>query len=88
VSVAENSKSGVHVKPLFFGRLTRVLFGLVVLYWGAGLWNNHTVSMVASLAVILLGLSFFVGGLMANPGCEITALVNLALPAEKRVHWF
>jgi hypothetical protein len=22
----------------------------------------------------------------ANPGCEITALVNLLLPAEKRLH--
>ena len=76
------------LKPLFFGRLTRVVFGLLALYWGARLWNNDLGSVAASLGVILLGLSFLVGGLMANPGCEITALVNLLLPAEKRVHSF
>jgi len=86
--VAENSKVTIHLKPLFFGRLTRVVFGLVALYWGARLWNGDLASMVASLAMIFLGLSFLVGGLMANPGCEITALVNLLLPAEKRLHSF
>ena len=84
----ENSKSTVRLKPLFFGRLSRVVFGLVVLYWGAELWNKDLASMVASVGVILLGLSFLVGGLMANPGCEVTALVNLLLPSEKRVHSF
>ena len=81
--MAENSKSAVRLKPLFFGRLTRVVFGLVVLYWGVELWNKDLASMAASLGVFLLGLSFLVGGLMANPGCEITASVN-PLPAEKR----
>ena len=84
--MAENSKLTVPLKPLFFGRLTRVVFGLVALYGGARLWNSNLASMAASLAAILLGLSFLVGGLIANPGCEITALVNLVLPAEKRVH--
>jgi len=86
--VSENSKPTIHLKPLFFGRLTRVVFGLVALYWGARLWKPDLAPMAASLAVIFLGLSFLVGGLMANPGCEITALFNLLLPAEKRLHCF
>ncbi len=86
--MAEDSKLTIHLKPLFFGRLTRVVFGLVALYWGAKLWNVRLAAMVASLAVIFLGLSFLVGGLIANPGCEITALVNLLLPAGKRLHSF
>ncbi len=86
--MADNSKLTVHLKPLFFGRLTRVVFGLVALYWGAGLWSSNLTSMAASLAVMLLGLSFLVGGLMANPGCELTALLNLLLPAERRLHCF
>ncbi len=84
--MAEDSKATVRVKPLFFGRVTRIVFGLVALSWGVGLWNGDLASMAASLAVILLGLSFLVGGLMANPGCEITALINLLLPAEKRLY--
>jgi len=86
--MADNPKLTAPLKPLFFGRLTRVVFGAVALYWGARLWNTDLASVAASLAVIFLGLSFLVGGLMANPGCEITALVNLVLPAEKRVHSF
>ena len=40
------------------------------------------------LLLFFLAASFIVGGLMANPGCEITALPNLLLSAEKRLHCF
>ena len=71
--------------PLFFGRLMRIVTGLVTLavipFVGIdqlGFWG------VACLG--FLGLSFLIGGIMGNPGCEITALPNLALPTAKRVH--
>ncbi|MGB5814543.1 MAG: hypothetical protein WBH85_20580 [Thermoanaerobaculia bacterium] len=71
--------------PLFFGRLMRIVTGLVTLgivpYVGIdqlGFWG------VAGLG--FLGLSFLIGGIMGNPGCEITALPNMALPTTKRVH--
>ncbi len=86
--MANDPKLMVPLKPLLFGRITRVVFGAVALYWGVRLWNSDLLSMAASLMVILLGLSFLVGGLMANPGCEVTALVNLVLPAGKRLHSF
>jgi hypothetical protein len=43
---------------------------------------------VWGLLLFFLAASFIVGGLMANPGCEITALPNLLLSAEKRLHCF
>jgi hypothetical protein len=86
--MADNTRLTAPLKPLLFGRITRVVFGAVALYWGARLWSTDLASMAVSLIVILLGFSFLVGGLMANPGCEVTALVNLVLPAEKRVHSF
>ncbi len=72
--------------PLFFGRLTRVLFGLGSLWWAAQLWSEDPGSWVWAGVLALLGVSFLVGGLMANPGCEVTALPNLFLPPEKRLH--
>lgn len=74
------------LKPLFFGRLSRVVFGLAALaavpLVGLEGWNAFTVG-----GLVLLGLSFLLGGLMGNPGCEITALPNLLLRSEKRVHF-
>jgi hypothetical protein len=71
--------------PLFFGRLMRIVTGLVALgvipFVGTdqlGFWG------VACLG--FLGLSFLISGIMGNPGCELTALPNLALPTAKRVH--
>lgn len=36
-------------------------------------------------ALGLAGLTFVVAGLRANPGCEITAIPNLFLPAERQL---
>jgi hypothetical protein len=73
------------LKPLFLGRLSRVIVGAAILvvvpfveYQGA--------EIIGVVVLIILGLSFLVGGLVANPGCEVTALLNLVLPAKKRVH--
>jgi hypothetical protein len=71
--------------PLFFGRLMRIVTGVVALgvipFVGSdqlGFWG------VAGLG--FLGLSFLIGGIMGNPGCELTALPNLALPSGKKMH--
>ena len=73
------------LKPLLFGRLSRVLFGMgtfaVIVFVGPG-----QLSLWGTVALGLLGISFLVGGLMGNPGCEITALPNLFLSKENRVH--
>ena len=74
------------VRPLFFGRLLRILLGLaalgLTLYFGI-----DQLSLFGAIALGFLGLSFLVSGITANPGCELTALPNLARPAEKRVHF-
>ncbi len=79
-------KGLANLEPLFFGRVTRVLAGVVVLYWASDLWAPDLGSVVAFVLVGFLGVSFLLGGLMGNPGCEITALPNLFYPPEKRYH--
>ncbi len=75
------------LRPLILGRLTRVLAGLGTL--AAAFWfvEWQGLAILAGLALVLLGLSFVVGGLVGNPGCELTALPNLLLPSDKRVHF-
>ena len=73
------------LKPLLLGRLSRVLFGLGT-FAVIVLVGPQELSMWGTLALGLLGISFLVGGLTGNPGCEITALPNLLLSKEKRVH--
>ena len=75
-------KSNLH-RPLAIGRATRLLFGvaliLVALMTGVG-----TISLLGFLALLILGLSFLIGGLLAIPGCELSALPNLMLPKRYR----
>lgn len=78
-------RSLAKLEPLFWGRLGRVLVGLGVLYWGAEMWRGGDGGWLAA-CLVLLGLSFVIGGVMGNPGCEITALPNLFLPADKSLH--
>jgi hypothetical protein len=73
------------LKPLFFGRLSRVLAGVFALL-AVPLVGFDGLAAVGAVVLGGLGLSFFVGGLTANPGCEITALPNLFLRSDKRVH--
>jgi hypothetical protein len=78
-------RSLAELKPLFLGRLTRVVFGVatLALIWIIGV---ETLSIWGALAIGFLGVSFVVGGIVGNPGCELTSLWNLATPKEKRVH--
>ena len=73
------------LKPLWIGRLSRVGAGLATLV-AASLSGPSELSWLGFTALMLLGLSFVVGGLVGNPGCEITALPNLVLSSDKRLH--
>lgn len=70
-------------KPLLVGRVLRVLSGVAFLGW---LFFAPPGEMVWSGVLLFLGVSFLVGGIMGNPGCEITALPNLFF--RKRLHVF
>jgi len=79
-------KSVAKLKPLFIGRLSRILFGVgtfavIAVIGPAGLAEWELI------ALLLLGASFLLGGIMGNPGCEITAIPNLLLPEKKKVHF-
>ncbi len=82
----DSLRSLARLPPLLFGRVSRVVFGIgtlgVLSYVGA-----EGVGPVGALLLGFLGLSFLVGGLLANPGCEITALANIFLPRDKRMHF-
>lgn len=86
--MAESPQPAAHLTPLLIGRVSRAIFGLAIIYCGAKLWHVNLVAMITSLALALFGLSFVVGGLIANPGCEITALLNVLRPRDRRVHCY
>ncbi len=73
------------LEPLLVGRVSRIVFGVgtLVLIWIIGV---DSLGPIGTGALVFLGASFFIGGLMGNPGCEITAIPNLFRSEEKRVH--
>lgn len=71
-------------KPLFFGRLFRILAGLACLI-GIAFLPLFENAWLAVLGLTLAGLTFLVAGIRANPGCEITALPNLFLPSHRQL---
>ena len=79
----DEKKATATIKPLLFGRIARVLFGLVTL----GIIPVFNPGGVGLLVLLFLGISFLVSGMIANPGCEITALLNIFLPSNKKVHF-
>jgi hypothetical protein len=70
---------------MFFGRVTRVLLGVgtFVLIWVIGV---HDLTPVGTGVLVFLGISFLIGGLVANPGCELTAIPNLFLSKKNKIH--
>ena len=73
------------LEPLLIGRVSRIVFGVgtFVLIWIVGV---DALGNIGTGALVFLGASFVIGGLMGNPGCEITALPNLLRSEGKRVH--
>ncbi len=69
--------------PLFFGRFLRILSGLALLAW---LLISPPAGLLGRVALVFFGLSLVIGGIMAYPGCEITALPNLLL--RRQMHCY
>lgn len=74
------------LKPLFFGRVTRVIAGVITLAI-IPLVGPGVLGTIGVIALLVLGVSFIVGGFAGNAGCELTAIPNLLLPRSKRVHF-
>ncbi len=72
--------------PLAVGRVTRVVFGVATLSW-ANPMGTSELGLPGMVALVFLGVSFLLGGLLGNPGCELSALPNLVLPREKQIHF-
>ena len=72
-------------RPLFFGRLLRVLAGLAC-FFSVRYVPYFEHSWLGVFALVLAGLTFLIAGIRANPGCEITALPNLFLPANRQLN--
>lgn len=79
-------QSLANLEPLLVGRLSRVLAGAAALA-AVPFVGFEGAEIIGASLLVVLGLSFLVGGLVANPGCEVTALPNLLLLREKRVHF-
>ncbi len=81
----DHRKSPVSMKPLKIGRIARVVFGVftLLLIWMIG---TESLGLWGTIGLAFLGISFLAGGLMGNPGCELTALPNLVLPGAMRIH--
>lgn len=73
-------------KPLLLGRSLRVVFGLAC-FVGIAFVPPGEFAWLGILGLVIAGASFLIGGLLANPGCEVTALLNLVLSSERRIHF-
>ena len=67
--------------PFFIGRTLRVLAGLYFCYQAFAVLNSpiQLGELVGAALLGLLAFSLILGGLIANPGCEVTALPNVVL---------
>lgn len=81
-----NEQPWAKIEPLLVGRVTRILFGIAMFLFIAVV-GVQGLGIVRAGILGLLGASFVLGGIMRNPGCEITALLNLFLPRQKQVHF-
>jgi hypothetical protein len=49
-------------------------------------FGPSTLTTWGTVGLVFLGLSFLIGGVMGNPGCELTAILNLFASEKKKVH--
>ncbi|MFQ5575256.1 MAG: hypothetical protein ACE5E0_06515 [Terriglobia bacterium] len=80
-----NEKPWAKIEPLVIGRVTRILFGIAAFAFIAVV-GVQALGVVVTGLLGVLGASFILGAIMRNPGCEITAIPNLFLPRQKKVH--
>ena len=81
---AEDSQRSGCPKPLFFGRLLRVLVGLGFFVSVPDITDTEY-GWIGIAGLLFAGATFLVAGIQANPGCEITALPNLLLPGDRQL---
>ena len=81
----KDQRTSSTLKPLLIGRVTRVLFGIGTLV-AVAVIGPSTLTTGGTIGLVALGLSFLVGGIAGNPGCEVTAIPNLFLSKDKRCH--
>ncbi len=81
----KNETPVTKLEPLIIGRVTRALFGLGTLALVA-IIGPATLTVWGTAGLVILGLSFLIGGIVGNPGCELTAIPNLFLSHEKKGH--
>jgi hypothetical protein len=73
-------------RPLFYGRLGRILLGAACLGLAAFGFITHPEYSIGVRALLLFfGISFVIGGVQAIPGCEITAIPNLFVPRSRQL---
>jgi len=84
--MAESKRGLAKIPPGPLGRAVRVLFGLGTLYWMSEL-GIEGLGLAGFAALLFLGVSFLLGGVLSNPGCELSAIPNLFLPEKAKVHF-
>ena len=77
--------TSAHLRPLLFGRIFRIAAGLACLL-SIPFVPAFEYTWLGVIALVIAGATFVAAGVTANPGCEITALPNLFLPARRRLH--
>jgi len=82
--LGEGNRQGERPRPLLAGRLLRVLVGTALIL-SVPFVPDFDQAWIGITALILGGATFVVAGIRANPGCEITALPNLLLPANRQL---
>ncbi len=74
-------------KPLLGGRILRGAVGVAFLA-GIPFVPEFDLAWLGILALVVAGAIFLLAGILANPGCELTAPVNVFLPHDRRLHCF
>lgn len=74
-----------HPEPLLGGRLVRAVVGLAF-FVGIPFVPAFDLAWLGILALVAGGAVFLLAAILANPGCEITAPLNLFLPRGRRIH--
>ncbi|MCK5408300.1 MAG: hypothetical protein KAJ37_12615, partial [Candidatus Krumholzibacteria bacterium] len=83
--IMESNKPITQLKPLVVGRTTRILFGIGTFVLVAVIGPSN-LTFWGTVALVVLGISFVIGGAVGNPGCELTAIPNLLLSKGKKIH--
>ncbi len=77
----------IHYEPGPIGRFARYIAGLAC-FIGIPFVPSFDLAWLGILALVGAGLVFVLAAVIKNPGCEITAPINVFLPKEQRISFF